>query len=109
MLAAVNSVTGLVPETLGRQVTGTEVFIDGLTDATKDEGVTDDTWVVVRFLNNSMDEGFKDETKNENGGFLVDTKDEGLLEDAKDERFTNDIKDDGFLEDTREGTMEFLF
>ena len=90
-------------------MTGTEVFIDGLTDATKDEGVTDDSWVVVRFLNNSMDEGFKDETKNENRGFLVDTKDEGLLEDAKDERFTNDIKDDGFLEDTREGTMEFLF
>ena len=91
-------------------MTGTEeAFIDGLTDVTKDERVTDDNWVVERFLNNSMDEGFKDETKNENGGFLVDTKDEGLLEDAKDERFTNDIKDDGFLEDTREGTMEFLF
>ena len=91
MLAAVKSVTGLVQETLGIQVTGTEeVFIDGLTDATKDEGVTDDTWVVERFLNNSMDEGFKDETKNEDGGFLVDTKDEGLLEDAKDERFTDE-------------------
>ena len=77
-----------------------EAFIDGLKDATTDEGVTDDTWVVERFLNNSMDEGFKDETKNENGGFLVDIKDEG---------FIDDIKDDGFLDDTIDVTMEKVF
>ena len=58
---------------------------------TSDDGVTDDTWDVDGF----MDEGFKDDTKNEE-----------VLEDAKDEMLIDDAKDDGFSEDTIDVTME---
>ena len=63
--------------------------VDGVCKS--DDGVTDDTWDVDGF----MDEGFKDDTKNEE-----------VLEDAKDEMLIDDAKDDGFSEDTIDVTME---
>ena len=88
-----NTVSGLVPKTLGRQVAGTEeVFIEGLRDA------IDDIRYVEGFIDDSMVEGFKD-----------DSKDEGFTEGTKEEIFKDDTGNDGILDVTKGITVEQVF
>ena len=88
---------------LGRQVTGQEeVFIDGLKDVVNDEGAIDDTRDIEGFMDDSMDEGLKEDTKDGDESIIDDFKDE----EARDGRFMDDVKDVGFLDDTMDVTME---